>query len=326
MTLRKKFGRDVKRWFAELRDDVLSAVQRWSFGIATFNAGEVSALEQFKAWLKARSKPERLMRLEKVRERVAQGYSKGVARAFDDVRPEATAGDANVRAGAKSQHLRIATGRQEARDRAELMVHRFLTEVEGATDAMTSKAVAALTDTIEHRQLPADAAGAIKREVDAAAAKASSAAHEAVVRAHADGQLQGLKDLGVESVGVAVEWNTADDGRVCKLCKPLGTAVLKLDEARGMLPRHRGCRCAWIPANVGEDSPQKRTTKAVKRAVAKSRAAGGDGWAPAIPIHGARPSGNASRKPGRQLATRNMARQTLHCRANVDASTGCTCG
>jgi len=38
----------------------------------------------------------------------------------------------------------------------------------------------------------------------------------------------------------------------CELCAPLEGIVLKVSEARGMLPRHPNCRCCFIPANVGE--------------------------------------------------------------------------
>ena len=44
--------------------------------------------------------------------------------------------------------------------------------------------------------------------------------------------------LGVEELGVAVEWATAGDEAVCELCEALEGVVLKIEEARGMLPRH----------------------------------------------------------------------------------------
>jgi len=57
------------------------------------------------------------------------------------------------------------------------------------------------------------------------------------------------------------EWATADDDRVCKLCAPLDGVVLKVGEARGLLPRHPNCRCCWTPANVGEDKSEQKRTK-----------------------------------------------------------------
>lgn len=91
------------------------------------------------------------------------------------------------------------------------------------------------------------------------------------IRAHAEGQLDSFKTLGVEEVGVAVEWATANDDKVCPKCQSLEGIVLKIDEARGLLPRHPGCRCAWIPANVGEVSDaQTRTQAGVEEALEES--------------------------------------------------------
>lgn len=92
------------------------------------------------------------------------------------------------------------------------------------------------------------------------------------IRAHAEGQLDALERLGVTSVGVAVEWSTAGDDRVCPLCRPLEGVVYKVSEAHGLLPRHPRCRCAFLPANVGESSTQQLKRKgeieaAIRRSV-----------------------------------------------------------
>lgn len=91
------------------------------------------------------------------------------------------------------------------------------------------------------------------------------------IRAHAEGQLDSFKTLGVEEVGVAVEWATANDDKVCPKCQSLEGIVLKIDEARGLLPRHPNCRCAFLPANVGEVSDaQTRTQAGVEEALEES--------------------------------------------------------
>jgi len=91
------------------------------------------------------------------------------------------------------------------------------------------------------------------------------------MRCHSEGQLDAMEDMGATELGVAVEWSTAGDDRVCELCEPLHGIVLTPEEARGLLPRHDGCRCCWTPANVGEkDEGQKRTKKAIDKAIDKS--------------------------------------------------------
>jgi SPP1 gp7 family putative phage head morphogenesis protein len=82
--------------------------------------------------------------------------------------------------------------------------------------------------------------------------RARMIARTEIIRAHAEGQLDALEKLGVDKVGVMVEWSTAGDDRVCSLCMSLEGVVLKIKEARGLIPRHISCRCAFSPANVGE--------------------------------------------------------------------------
>jgi SPP1 gp7 family putative phage head morphogenesis protein len=108
-------------------------------------------------------------------------------------------------------------------------------------------------------------------------------ANNELIRAHADGQLDALEELGEEEVTAAVEWVTAGDDRVCKLCKPLDGVVLTVAEARGLIPRHVNCRCAWLPAGTrkGQEGKVMRSTlqdvtRAVKRSLRKAPA--NDGW------------------------------------------------
>jgi hypothetical protein len=68
--------------------------------------------------------------------------------------------------------------------------------------------------------------------------------------------------------------------------------VLKLEEARGMIPRHPFCKCAWVPANVGESGAgQKDTQSSIRRAVRVSVGRAGDDWGPGVPIRKRRPEG-----------------------------------
>lgn len=101
--------------------------------------------------------------------------------------------------------------------------------------------------------------------------RALTLARTEIVRAYAEGQLDAFELLNVQEVGVMAEWITAGDDRVCPKCGALSNSVLKIAEARGLLPRHPNCRCAWLPANVGEKSPtQKKRKSTIQRAIKKS--------------------------------------------------------
>jgi len=73
-----------------------------------------------------------------------------------------------------------------------------------------------------------------------------------IIAAHAEGQLDAFEEMRIQDIAVMAEWSTAGDDRVCEECATLDAVVMTVEEARGLLPRHPNCRCAWIPANVGE--------------------------------------------------------------------------
>jgi len=105
-----------------------------------------------------------------------------------------------------------------------------------------------LTDAVVQGMGPMEAANAMVAQVDIGFSRASTIARTELIRAHAEGQLNGLEDMGVGEVGVEVEWATADDDAVCPKCAELEGSTFSITEARGMIPLHPNCRCAFIPA------------------------------------------------------------------------------
>jgi SPP1 gp7 family putative phage head morphogenesis protein len=90
--------------------------------------------------------------------------------------------------------------------------------------------------------------------------RANMIARTETIYAHAEGQLDSFEELNIREVGVMAEWLTAGDEDVCLECEALEGTVMTIEEARGLLPRHPNCRCAWIPANVGERQPGRAWT------------------------------------------------------------------
>jgi SPP1 gp7 family putative phage head morphogenesis protein len=101
--------------------------------------------------------------------------------------------------------------------------------------------------------------------------RANALARTELVRAHAEGQLDAYVALGEKEVGVMAEWITAGDDRVCDLCQDLEGVVMTITEARGTIPRHVNCRCAWIPADrVRKEKGQRRGRRkdaAIKKSI-----------------------------------------------------------
>lgn len=99
--------------------------------------------------------------------------------------------------------------------------------------------------------------------------RATTIARTEVIRAHAEGALDMMESMGAEEIGVAVEWSTAGDTRVCPLCEPLEEVIIPIKKAHGMFPRHPNCRCTPIPAF--EAFNKKRFKSALQRSLKKSR-------------------------------------------------------
>jgi SPP1 gp7 family putative phage head morphogenesis protein len=196
---------------------------------------------------------------------VEEGYEKGAGRAFDDTRK---VGLVNTKErldfynGSKQEFLRSSFGRPEAIEKVKLLASRVLTDLKGVTQYVATRMSRTLTDGLVQGQGPRQIAATLTRDLGVGANRADVIARTEIIRAHSEGQLDALERLGVEQVGVAVEWSTAGDDRVCPLCQPMDGVVYKTKEAHNLIPRHPRCRCAFLPANVGESATGQLKRKA----------------------------------------------------------------
>lgn len=239
-----------------------------------------------------------------------QAYRKGADRSFTDVRQLAQREKLEFFQGARSEFLRllfsgmlsppdnqlsgvsnqvgqvVGGGRSGGGDRSglvtnatrveivEALADRSYTDLKGITGAMSQQITTELIDGLVQGRRPDLIARRISERVDKIGrARALTLVQTEITRAHAEGQIEAMAALGQKQLAVAVEWRTAGDNRVCPLCAPLQGIVLTLKEARGAIPRHPRCRCAFIPASFGvsEKRPgQKRQKREVERAIDKS--------------------------------------------------------
>lgn len=256
----------------ELRRELEPAVnadREWAF------MPDPDKVRAFEAWLERKL-------AEEVRSREAddlwrayaeEGFRKGAGRAFDDTTKARRfrAGEGDFTAESKRQFLRSSFGRPVAIAKVKLLAGRTFDEMKGLTAETTRRMTRALTDGLVQGKGALALAKDLEDQVDFFESRALMTARTEIIRAHAEGQLQALEDLGVEEVGVAVEWAVTEDEALCPLCAEMEGVVLKMDEARGMIPRHPNCRCAWLPANVDENEKgQTRSQAGVKAAVKES--------------------------------------------------------
>lgn len=207
-----------------------------------------------------------------IQSHIEDTHRKAMGRVFDYLRRHKKDLDkpAGFYQGSKEEFLRSSFTNPVSIERVKLLAGRALNELKGISDQMATQMQRTLTTGLIEGQSPWTIARSLRNDVEnIGVARSKTIARTEIVRAHNEGQLEGLEQLGVEEVGVAVEWSTSGLGVTgrgypspCPLCAPLQGIVLTIKEARGKLPRHPNCMCSWIPAGVGEDGSGQKNTKA----------------------------------------------------------------
>lgn len=277
--------------------------KRWAY------RSQDEAAAEFEKWLRRQVDKELLSPSEAGRWRlyIKRGVEKGANRAFNDVKRGKGRGAKATRfldplrsegfaEGQREAFLRTALGRSTAIEKLRLLQNNALSEVRGMADDLVSRGRRVVVDGLVRNRTPKEIAKGLESALRISEARARTIANTELVKAHAEAQLQTMEELGVSEVGVAVEWSSLKSA--CPLCQPLDGIVLKIQEARGMIPRHPNCKCAWTVANVGETKDekkgQKRSKTKIDKAVKRSQREGSDSdsWKPAVSISKDRPTTN----------------------------------
>lgn len=296
-TLRSRYSRDMRRRFNAVRSAVIKAIGELdALGVAPWRPPKVlnqivthqlpeaqawrfrtnaQKIESFKAWFQELV-DENILVVDVqgdpwTAQYVHSAYKQGSIRAYIDTHREELADTPEFYQGSREQFLRSAFTQPERVSKLKFLYSRSFTDLKGITDAMSLQMSRILADGLSKGLGPRTIARNLSRGITAITrTRALTMARTEVIAAHAEGQLDSFEELGVTEVGLMAEWSTAGDDLVCPLCEPLDGVVMTVREARGTLPRHPNCRCAWIPANVGEkEKGQKRGGKA-KTAIRKS--------------------------------------------------------
>lgn len=181
------------------------------------------------------------------------GYRKGAGRAFDDARRQArAAGTEDFYAGLRQQFLDDSFAVPASRTAVRRLVGAtfdYLDDVDSDVKERMSQALA--TGLVEGKDL-SSIADDLDDAADIGFQRSKCVARTELVRAHAEGQLDSLEELGIYDVGAAVEFSTSGKSTVCEKCASLAGTVLSTADARGVIPVHPNCCCAWIPADPAD--------------------------------------------------------------------------
>jgi SPP1 gp7 family putative phage head morphogenesis protein len=137
-------------------------------------------------------------------------------------------------------------------DRIGLIYTRTFEELADVTEVMARQISQGLALGMAEGRNPLDIARSVRDRVEKVGiTRARLIARTEVISAHAEATLNSYEEAGVEGVEVESEWTTAGDDRVCPECEAMEGKLFSIEEARGMIPAHPNCRCAFLPKVIG---------------------------------------------------------------------------
>ena len=136
-----------------------------------------------------------------------------------------------------------------------LLFTRNFDELRGITEAMGQAIARELSLGMAKGLGPAQIGRLLSKQVDGIGVRRGILlARTEIIRAHAESTLNRFEEMGLEHVTGEVEFRTAGDQRVCPICKELAGRTYTIAEARGVIPVHPQCRCAWLPVILATQS------------------------------------------------------------------------
>jgi SPP1 gp7 family putative phage head morphogenesis protein len=144
---------------------------------------------------------------------------------------------------------------KEQRRKVELLLQESHEDIKGFTTRMSTRAGRIVSDSFTKGESPDKLAKRLSKAFGIEISRAKAIAQTSLVRAQAEGQLDSYEDNDVREIWAEVEWTTAGDSKVCPECKSMDGSVFTIREARGLIPKHVNCRCAWTPV-----PPKTRST------------------------------------------------------------------
>lgn len=172
---------------------------------------------------------------------IQSAYQKGVAHSAQQIR--------GAGATVEDSWVQGAFNRPIHADRIGIIYTRAYRELEGITQAVDQQISRELSQGLAEGINPNDMAKRLTDRVDKIGrTRARTLARTETINAHSDATLNSYTEAQVEGVEVIAEFSTAGDGRVCERCESLEGDTFSIDEARGLIPVHPQCRCAWKPS------------------------------------------------------------------------------
>jgi len=150
-------------------------------------------------------------------------------------------------AGSQAQYLMTVFSRPATMESLQMLYTGTYDSLVGVTSAMDTQMSRILTLGFVQGDNPIVIARSLKNALGISKARAEMIARTEVIRAHAEGALNGFETLSIDNVTPDVEFSAVLDDKLCPECEELNGQEYTIEEARGIVPVHPNCRCSWSP-------------------------------------------------------------------------------
>jgi len=249
--LRRQFKYAVRGRFVKVRRNIASFFVDNYFEFQY--ASNTVKVELFRKWMKKQI-DDNIMSVVGAIDRkpwistyIESAYTKGVLRSYTDVNKGKVLSNVNWFGGAKAQFLKSMFQRAGITTHLGFLTNRAFHLFQGVADDMLNRTSLVFSNGVAIEYTPKKMTTEISKVINNVSVKrAVLITRTEVIYAHAEGQLDGFDVLDVEKVGAEVELNLLNGGEVCKPCKKLEDETYLIEKARGVIPIHPGCLCAWV--------------------------------------------------------------------------------
>lgn len=167
-------------------------------------------------------------------------YRRGLLKAVADIK----------RSGGKvsDAYIKDAMSQGFHADTLKRLYQRQFDDLRGITNSMSKKIGEALADGLAKGKGPMELARIINDRVEKIGiTRARLMARTEIISAFDEASLNVFDQAGIIGIELEPELLTAGDDRVCDICEEAARQAYTVETARGVLPLHPNCRCAWAP-------------------------------------------------------------------------------
>ncbi len=225
--------RILKKLVVDIHDYLDSKSDLGRMGFTYLNLSDNNKVTQFSTWLDEYLTHHVSTNLAWLKSLLDKVYQQGITRSYKDVRGTKDANSLAV--GLHEFSLRI--GNEERL----LLTLRTEIEIVSLTSTLSQLIKRVYLDNLD------SSTNAITKSIKELIlstyfSKYSTTLRTEIVRVHAAGQLTSYELLGIKKVQFIAEQKTTG---ICSVCNPNDGKVFTIKEAKGLIPLHPNCSCAW---------------------------------------------------------------------------------